>query len=70
MVRPGGALVGMFFLAGTEKGPPFGIGSDQLAALLGEWFELEASEPLPDGLPVFRGQEHWMVWRRRNLDLD
>ncbi|WP_434629308.1 methyltransferase domain-containing protein [Chromobacterium sp. CV08] len=70
MIRPGGALAGVFFVADTEKGPPFGIDAERLADLLGPWFELEHSEPLPDGLPVFRGQERWMVWRRRKFDLD
>ncbi|AUH52128.1 hypothetical protein CXB49_15540 [Chromobacterium sp. ATCC 53434] len=70
MVKPGGALAGVFFLADTETGPPFGIACEQLADLLEPWFELEESESLPNGLPVFRGREGWMVWRRRKLDLD
>ena len=70
MVAPGGALAGVFFLAQTDRGPPFGIEEAQLDALLGKWFSLEEKQQLPAGLPVFRGEEHWMVWRRRKLDLD
>ncbi|POZ63710.1 SAM-dependent methyltransferase [Chromobacterium alticapitis] len=70
MIQPGGALVGVFFMGEGEKGPPFGVGEAELEALLSPWFELEQTQSLPDGLPVFGGKERWMVWRRRMFDLD
>ncbi|OHX14240.1 hypothetical protein BI347_12555 [Chromobacterium sphagni] len=70
MVKPGGVLAGVFFLAKTDRGPPFGMDIEQLEALVGQWFFLEDKQHLPDGLHVFRGQEYWMVWRRRKFDLD
>ncbi|MEN2428249.1 methyltransferase [Chromobacterium vaccinii] len=70
LVRPGGVLAGVFFVADTERGPPFGIGAESLADLLSPWFVLEADEALGLSVAVFRDSERWMVWRRRGFDVD
>ncbi|UTH74731.1 methyltransferase domain-containing protein [Chromobacterium sp. IIBBL 290-4] len=70
LIRPGGLLAGVFFVAASDRGPPFGIAESELEALVGKWFSLEFEQSLPDGLPVFRGMERWMVWKRRSVDLD
>ncbi|MGI9263808.1 MAG: methyltransferase domain-containing protein [Gammaproteobacteria bacterium] len=66
LVRPGGVLVGYFFLDGDElDGPPFGIWPDDLQSLLGDEFELVENQRSRDAKPVFGKQEYWQVWTRR-----
>lgn len=67
LVRPGGRLAGFFFFDDNERGPPFGIASDALRALLDGAFTLEADVPVePDeSIPVFKGKERWQVWERK-----
>jgi hypothetical protein len=63
---PAGALLaGFYFLGATPKGPPFGIGREELEALLVPYFELIEDEVVADSIPVFAGRERWMTWRRR-----
>ena len=64
LLAPGGLLAGFFFLGRTLKGPPFDIDQAELDALLAPHFELVEEGPVTDSLPVFVGQERWMVWRR------
>ena len=64
LTRPGGLLVGFFFLAETHGGPPFGISRRDLGELLGTAFELTADDGVTGSLPVFAGHERWQVWRR------
>jgi hypothetical protein len=65
LLAPGALLAGYFFFDETAKGPPFGIGRAQLAALLQDSFECLADDAVSDSIPVFAGKERWMVWRRR-----
>jgi SAM-dependent methyltransferase len=65
LLPPGGLLAGFFFFGTSPKGPPFGIPPPDLDALLAPHFELVEEGPVTDSLPVFVGQERWMVWRRR-----
>jgi SAM-dependent methyltransferase len=66
LVRPGGRLAGFFFFDDNERGPPFGIAREALAALLGGAFRLEVDEAVEpaESIPVFRGKERWQVWTR------
>lgn len=66
LLRPGGALLGVFFIADTPRGPPFGLGMSALSALLEPAFVLESCAPQAEGVPVFGGRECWMVWRRQH----
>ncbi|MDH0343224.1 methyltransferase domain-containing protein [Chromobacterium haemolyticum] len=66
LLRPGGTLAGVFFIADTSRGPPFGLSMSALSALLEPAFALESGQPQEDGVPVFGGQEFWMVWRRQH----
>lgn len=63
-IRPGGALVGYFFLKSTAKGPPFGTTEPALCDLLASHFRLAEQRPVEDSLPVFAGHERWMHWQR------
>ncbi|MFC5481308.1 methyltransferase [Massilia suwonensis] len=60
-----GLLAGFFFFGSAPKGPPFAIPRSELEALLAPHFELVEEGEVVDSLPVFGGQERWMVWRRR-----
>ena len=67
LVRPGGRLVGFFFFDSNLKGPPFGISSQALHALLDEHFELRCDKAIPaeQSVPVLAARERWQVWERR-----
>jgi SAM-dependent methyltransferase len=65
LLRPGGLLLGFFFFDDSERGPPFGLKSGELEALLAANFEpLETRIP-SDSIAVFAGKERWQVWRKR-----
>lgn len=68
LLRPGGLLAGLFYLAETDKGPPFGIAPEALTQLLGTDFTLLSSRQVEETLPVFAGKEFWMVWQRTARD--
>jgi hypothetical protein len=65
LLAPGGLLAGFFFFGSSPKGPPFGIPRAELDDFLMPHFELVEEGEVVDSLPVFAGQERWMVWRRR-----
>ncbi|MFC5513432.1 methyltransferase domain-containing protein [Massilia jejuensis] len=65
LLAPGGLLAGFFFFGSAPNGPPFGIARAALESLLQPWFDLVEEGAVADSLPVFAGQERWMVWRRR-----
>ena len=67
LVRSAGVLAGLFYIDDNLRGPPFGIDRALLHALLDPHFVLEQSTPLQaqESPAVFKGKEHWMVWRRR-----
>jgi len=65
LIPSGAYLAGVFFLADKAKGPPFGTSRDALQQLFGEGFALRDCQPVGAPLPVFAGQEFWMVWQRK-----
>jgi SAM-dependent methyltransferase len=67
LVRAKGVLVGFFFLADKDRGPPFGIAARELHALLDPAFALVEDEAVPpeQSVPVLAGHERWQVWKRR-----
>ncbi len=65
LLPTGGLLAGYFFVCDQLKGPPFGILSEQLDALLQPAFERIEDRPVADSIPVFAGRERWQVWRRK-----
>lgn len=64
LLAPGGLLAGFFFFGSSPKGPPFGIARAELEQLLTPHFALVEESDVVDSLPVFAGQERWMVWER------
>lgn len=65
LLAPGALLAGFFFTDDNAKGPPFGLATGQLDALLAPYFSCIDDRPVTDSLGVFDGKERWMVWRRR-----
>lgn len=75
LCRPGGTLAGVFHLDPTvaavprlsRRGPPFAMTDAELSALLSPAFECQHAHAVADedSIPVFRGKEWWMEWRRR-----
>ncbi|MFZ5495120.1 MAG: methyltransferase domain-containing protein [Verrucomicrobiota bacterium] len=67
LLRPGGALVGLFVYGEEPEPPPFPIRDLAAARALFGRFELETDEIVPaeETLPLFAGREHWQVWRLR-----
>ena len=64
LLVPGALLAGYFFFDDAPKGPPFGIARAQLDALLGTDFVCIEDQAVSDSIPVFAGNERWMVWCR------
>ena len=49
LVRPGGRLIGSFFVGPAEGGPPFAATWDEIHASMAPWFEVEVvGEPLAE----------------------
>ena len=67
LLRPGGSLLGFYFIGGKEEGPPFGLAVQEPEEIFGPGFTLEEREPVPaaESLPLFAGREYWHAWRRR-----
>jgi len=65
LLPAGGLLAGYFFVCDQLKGPPFGIQSEQLDALLQPAFERIEDRPVGDSIPVFAGRERWQIWKRK-----
>jgi SAM-dependent methyltransferase len=65
LLSTGGQLAGFFFFGTSPKGPPFGIARAALEALLTPHFARVEEGDVTDSLPVFAGQERWMVWERQ-----
>lgn len=63
LLRIGGYLAGVFFLADKAKGPPFGTRLADLQQRFAGRFVLQSCQPVQAALPLFAGQEFWMVWQ-------
>ncbi len=68
MLRPGGRLAGFFYGSDAPGGPPFGLKSGELEALLAPAFARIEDAPVGDSIEVFAGRERWQIWRRREQD--
>jgi thiopurine S-methyltransferase len=66
LLSPRGRLAGFFFFEDGERGPPFGLRSGELEALLGARFERAADAAVHDSIPIFAGKERWQVWKVRS----
>lgn len=64
VLRPGGLLLGIFFVMPAEQGPPFGASRDELLERFGPHFEL-VKEQIPRSWPNRQREERLMLWRNR-----
>ena len=67
LVRPGGLLLGVFFMGEQEEPPPFPLRMGHALALLGPGFDLTENSAIPaeETLPIYGGGERWQAWQRR-----
>jgi SAM-dependent methyltransferase len=68
VVRPGGRLAGFFYWRDAPGGPPFGLKTGELEAVLAPAFDRIEDAPVADSIEVFVGHERWQIWRRREQD--
>jgi protein-L-isoaspartate O-methyltransferase len=66
LLRPRGMLAGCFFYGEESEPPPYPLTEQKAAAVFGNQFELEKSEPVTDSLSIFAGKEKWQEWRLRS----
>ena len=66
LLSPRGRLAGFFYFEDGEPGPPFGLESGELEALLGRHFERASDAAVQDSIPIFVGKERWQVWKVRS----
>jgi len=66
LLSPQGRLAGFFFFEDGERGPPFGLKSGELEALLGAHFEQTSDAAVQDSIPIFAEKERWQIWKIRN----
>ena len=66
LLRPGGALAGIYFFGDKDDGPPFGLAPGEPESLFRGQFGLVADQPIPaaESLPMFAGRERWQERRR------
>lgn len=64
LIGENGYLAGVFFLADKPKGPPFGTSLQALQQQFAGHFVLRQCQAVQNAIPVFAGQEFWMVWQR------
>ena len=66
LLVPQGRIAGFFFFEDGERGPPFGLKSGELEALLGARFEQTSDAAVHDSIPIFAGKERWQIWKVRS----
>lgn len=64
LLRPGGVLVGLFYLSGERGGPPFALNEHDHAKLFRPDFLLVTDDAVPDEHPLFGANERWREYRR------
>jgi SAM-dependent methyltransferase len=65
LLKPEGRLCGFFYFDDGERGPPFGLKTGELEALLNARFARMADAAVADSMPIFQGKERWQVWKLR-----
>jgi len=65
LLKPEGRLCGFFYFDDGERGPPFGLKTGELEALLDARFARMADAAVADSIPIFQGKERWQLWKLR-----
>lgn len=63
LLRPGGVLLGFFYLGAEAGGPPYALYPPDDATLWTGAFECTVDEESPDALPLFSPGERWREFR-------
>lgn len=67
VLKPGGALLGVFFLdPGVDEGPPHGATKEEIAAFFNPYFVLEREWQPGDTFPERKGGETCQLLRKRS----
>lgn len=64
LLKPGGALVGLFFYGTAHGGPPYELNPADEPGLFRSHFVTVRDEPVADSQPMFSGKERWQERRR------
>lgn len=67
LLRPGGAIVGLFYDTARHTGPPFRTTRDDIEKHFTPYFAIEHIEQPPDSFENRQGEE-WLVLLRRRAD--
>ena len=64
LLKPGGALIGLFYYGLGTDGPPFPIDPATTDRIFSD-FELVVDRAIPpeQSRPLFAGRERWQEWR-------
>ncbi|HET7765805.1 MAG TPA: methyltransferase domain-containing protein [Burkholderiales bacterium] len=62
LLAPLGRLAGFFYFEDGQRGPPFGLRSGELEALLSDGFQRTVDAAVHDSIPIFAGKERWQIW--------
>ena len=64
LLKPDGALVGLFYFGPERGGPPYALAPGDEPRLFQQDFALVRDEPVADSPPLFAGKERWQERRR------
>ncbi|MEY4940964.1 MAG: Thiopurine S-methyltransferase [Verrucomicrobiota bacterium] len=66
LLKPGGRLVGLYFIGAKDDGPPFGLDPLEPGKLFDSYFNLMVDEFVPpaESVPLFSGCERWQERQR------
>ena len=69
LLKPGGKLVGYFFIHQKETGPPFGITEQDFIEIIKPYFTIEEKVLARDSIEFFQGKEYWYILNTLHLPL-
>jgi SAM-dependent methyltransferase len=63
LLKPGGYLIGLWWILETKGGPPFSLTKNDIFDLFGKYFEIELAFEPSDSVPERRGRELFAIMR-------
>jgi SAM-dependent methyltransferase len=64
LLKPGGVLIGLFYLGSDLDGPPFALSAEDEAILFPPRLLLVNDQPVAEKFPLFGDNERWREYRR------
>lgn len=68
LLRPGGGLVGLFYLGTEAGGPPYALHAADEQALFAPQLRLVHDEPVTEPFPLFGANERWRTYCREDRE--